>query len=64
MYERVSCLPEDVHYICRMCAGHRPRHWELVLKDDFIAGIKSIFYSIFNAKCSKYLTLEDKVNLQ
>ncbi|VDI41524.1 histone-lysine N-methyltransferase MLL1 [Mytilus galloprovincialis] len=60
MYERVSCLPDDVHYICRMCAGHRTRHWELVLRDDFIAGIKSIFYSIYHAKCSKVLEIEDK----
>ncbi|XP_052063462.1 uncharacterized protein LOC127703085 isoform X2 [Mytilus californianus] len=60
MYERVSCLPEDVHYICRMCAGHRTRHWELVLRDDFIAGIKSIFYSIYHAKCSKVLEIENK----
>ncbi|XP_069115617.1 uncharacterized protein [Argopecten irradians] len=56
MYERMSFLPEDVHYICKMCSpGDRPRHWELVLRDDLQAGIKSVFYTLLNAKCAQHL---------
>ncbi|OWF41440.1 uncharacterized protein LOC110462400 isoform X2 [Mizuhopecten yessoensis] len=56
MYERVSFLPEDVHYICKMCSpGDRPRHWELVLRDDLQAGIKSVFYTLLSAKCAQHL---------
>ncbi|XP_060073553.1 uncharacterized protein LOC132553337 [Ylistrum balloti] len=60
MYERVSFLPEDVHYICKMCSpGDRPRHWELVLRDDLQAGIKSVFYTLLNAKCAQHLLHRD-----
>jgi len=61
LYERVSYLPEDVHYICRRCSPpDKPRHWELVLKDDFMAGIKSVFYTILNAKCAQHLIHMEK----
>ncbi|XP_033758364.1 uncharacterized protein LOC117340710 [Pecten maximus] len=63
MYERVSFLPEDVHYICKMCSpSDRPRHWELVLRDDLQAGIKSVFYTLLNAKCAQHLLHIDVKN--
>ncbi|XP_061183956.1 histone-lysine N-methyltransferase 2A-like [Saccostrea echinata] len=73
MYERVSVLPEDVHYICKICSPKGPRHWELVLKDSFMDGLKSVFNTVTQAKCAQHLLhidekkvkeLEDKLNEQ
>ncbi|XP_056010328.1 uncharacterized protein LOC130051760 isoform X2 [Ostrea edulis] len=73
MYERVSFLPEDVHYVCKICSPKGLRHWELVLKDSFLDGLKSVFNTVTQAKCAQHLLhidekkakeLEEKLNEQ
>lgn len=62
MYERMSVLPEDVHYICKICSPKGDRHWELVLKDSFLDGLKSVFNTVTQAKCAQHLLhIDEKV---
>lgn len=65
MYERVSVLPDDVHYICKICSPRGPRHWEVVLRDSFLDGLKSVFNTVTQAKCAQHLLhIDEKVGFE
>ncbi|KAK3107240.1 hypothetical protein FSP39_010101 [Pinctada imbricata] len=64
MYERVSYLPEDIHYICRICSPDGVRHWEQVVRSDFLVGIQAIMGALMQAKCSQHLLYIDEEKLK
>ncbi|KAL5019594.1 hypothetical protein ScPMuIL_002486 [Solemya velum] len=55
MYNRVSFLPDDIHYTCRICSQSRVSDWQTALQTEFLTGLHNILSSLINSKCAQHL---------
>ncbi|XP_071095987.1 histone-lysine N-methyltransferase 2A-like [Haliotis cracherodii] len=60
MYQLLSCLPEDVHYTCRICEKQRPAPWERLLRAEFVASLKTVLLNLLSMKCAQHLLKRDE----
>ncbi|XP_046572748.1 LOW QUALITY PROTEIN: uncharacterized protein LOC124280812 [Haliotis rubra] len=60
MYQLLSCLPEDVHYTCRICEKQRPAPWENLLRAEFVASLKTVLLNLLSMKCAQHLLKRDE----
>ncbi|XP_025100366.1 uncharacterized protein LOC112567768 isoform X2 [Pomacea canaliculata] len=60
MYQLLSSLPEEMQYTCRVCCPSGPAQWQSVLRQELLAGLRSVIDSLASFKCAHHLVCIDE----